>query len=63
MPSSSSASSRVVVGLEVRDAKGTMFLGGLFLWESPTRLVQSSLETRSILENFIDRRLFFDYFF
>ena len=48
-------SSRVVVGLKGRGRKETMVSGCLFLWENSTRLVKSSLETRSILENFINR--------
>ena len=60
VPSSSSASSRVVDSLE---EKGTMVLGGLFLWERSTRFVGSRFETRCILENFIDRWVFCDDFF
>ena len=62
-PSSSSASSPVLDTFEGRSTRETMVLGSLFLWESSSRLAKSSLKTRSILENFIDRRLFFDAFF
>ena len=54
VPCLSSASSRVVDDLEGNGTKGTMVLGGLFLLERSTRLVRSSLDTRCILENFID---------
>ena len=53
VPFPSSASSRVVDGLEERGTIGSMVLGSLFLWEGSTRLVKSSLETRS--ENLINR--------
>ena len=63
VPSPSSASSQVVVGSKGRGTGETMVLGGLFLWERSNRLVRSSLETRFILQNFIDGGLFLDVFF
>ena len=57
--SPSSASGRVIDGLEGKGTKGTIDFGGLFLWDRSSRLVRSSLKTRCILENFMDRLLFF----